>query len=275
MTGPEFEEDEEGFLRLIGKIERERRFACGSYKDRCLRRRIAVRMRANRAESYGAYAAHLDAHPEEWDKLLDALTINVTKFFRNPDVYAAIEKVVVPALWALPDVTLRVWSAGCASGEEPYSLGILFHRHAASRAELGRLSRVSVLGTDIDQRSLAAAERGTYAAPAFADTTPEVRDAYFSRTDPAEILSAVRAITRFEHRDLLKDPPPPGPMHLIVCRNVMIYFDRATQDRLIERFFSSLAPGGYLVLGMTETLFGNVRDRFTLVRQRERIYQRP
>ena len=267
-------DDEAGFLVLTEKIARERRFACGSYKDRCLRRRIAVRMRACRMAGYAEYAAHLDADPEEWDKLLDALTINVTKFFRNPDVYESLANVVVPALWARPDSTVRVWSAGCSSGEETYSLAILFHRYAAARGELDRLSRVEVLGTDIDLRSLAAAAVGSYAAPAFTDTPPEIRETYFSSGEPASVIPAVRAITRFAKRDLLNEPAPRGAFHLVVCRNVMIYFDRESQDRLVSRFHAALVPGGFLALGKTETLFGSLRDRFVTLKQRERLYRR-
>ena len=223
MTPDAGAEDEPGFRALTEKIVRERRFACLSYKDRCGRRRIAVRMRACRVESYRGYSAHLDAHPDEWDKLLDALTINVTKFFRNPEVYRAIGELIVPMLWASPRETSRVWSAGCSSGEETYSLAILFHRYAATHGWLDRLSRVRVLGTDIDLRSLAAAAAASYKESAFSDTPPDLREAYFSTGEPATVLPAARAIVRFERRDLLNDPPPDGPFDLVVCRNVMIY----------------------------------------------------
>src|SRR6185436_1228233 len=130
---------------------------------------------------------------------------------------------------------------------------ILFHRHAAAHGQLDRLSRVQVLGTDIDLRSLAAAEKGAYQEQAFGDTPPDIRHAYFSAGEPAQVIPAVRAITRFERRDLLNETQPRGPFDLVVCRNVMIYFDRESQDRLIDRFHGALAPGGFLVLGKTET----------------------
>lgn len=275
MTAADPADDEAGFRALTDRIARERGFACGSYKDKCVRRRIAVRMRACRAESYAEYGRHLDAHPDEWDRLLDALTINVTKFFRNADVFDAIAATVIPALWRRPDAELRVWSAGCASGEEPYSLAILFHEHAVAAGTPGRASRAQVTGTDIDARSLAAAAAATYGEAAFTETTPARRARYFSPGDPATLAPAVRALVRFERLDLLRDPPPPGPLHLVVCRNVLIYFDRPTQDALIDRIHAALAPGGFLVLGKTETLFGERRDRLTLVAQRERIYRRP
>jgi chemotaxis methyl-accepting protein methylase len=266
--------DDAGFAMLTAKIARERRFACGSYKDKCLRRRIAVRMRACRAASYDAYARHLDVHPEEWDKLLDALTINVTKFFRNPDVYDAIAKSVVPVLWNSRAPIIRVWSAGCASGEEPYSLAILFHQHASALGSAERAARVRVLGSDIDRRSLATAAAGAYAEHAFGETRVALRERYFSRGLPAVIAPDVRALAQFERRDLLNEPAPEGPFHLVACRNVMIYLDRPSQERLIARFHEILAPGGFLVLGKTETLFGALRDRFTVLDQRARIYRR-
>src|SRR6185312_2523028 len=117
----------------------------------CLRRRIAVRMRARGVHTYAAYADVLDADAHEYELLLDALTINVTKLFRNWETFRAIEMACVPALWALPDPTLRVWSAGSASGEEAHSLAILMHRYVVDRGESSRLGRISVTGTDIDR----------------------------------------------------------------------------------------------------------------------------
>src|SRR5919107_900922 len=118
-------DDVPGFAALTGKISSERGFGCASYKEKCLRRRIAVRMRAKGVHTFADYARVLDADPREYDQLMDALTINVTKLFRNWETYAAIDRVVVPALWALPGSAVSVWSAGCSSGEEAYSLAAL------------------------------------------------------------------------------------------------------------------------------------------------------
>ena len=266
--------DDAEFHALTEKIARERDFRCGSYKEKCLRRRIAVRMRARGVHRYSDYASMLDRDAAEWDKLLDALTINVTKLFRNPETYAAIAQTVVPALWSNGEPSIRVWSAGCSSGEEPYSLATLFYRHAEQRNELARLSRVRVLGTDIDKRSLAAAERGQFDEEAFADTPAELRERYFSPGFPATVSPAVRALVTLERRDLLLEPPPPGGHHLVVCRNVLIYFDRSTQEGLFERFHQALLPGGILVLGKVETLLGPVRTRFVPIDARERIYRK-
>ena len=266
--------DTTGFEALTAKIARDRGFACAAYKEKCLRRRIAVRMRAKGVHTYADYARILDMDALEYDRLIDALTINVTKLFRNWDTWAAMERAIIPALWARRDDRVRVWSAGCSSGEEPYSLAVLFHRHAERERELHRLSRVAIVGTDIDRESLAAAQRATFAEGAFGDTPADVRRRYFGATAPHDVLPEVRAMVSLERRDLLSDPPPGPQQHLIVCRNVLIYFDRATQEQLFERFHDALAPGGFLVLGKVETLLGNARTLFVPVEGRERIFRR-
>ena len=268
--------DDAGFLMLTEKISRERGFGCASYKERCLRRRIAVRMRARGVHSYADYARLLDADTAEYERLLDALTINVTKLFRNWETYEAIERVVVPELWQRPDPALRVWSAGCSSGEEPYSLAILFHRHAARVGESARLAgRLEVLGSDIDRGVLAQAERGVFPPAAFADTPPELQERWFRREGSGfAVASEIRPLVRFERRDLINEAAPRGGLHLITCRNVIIYFDRATQEALFERFHAALAPGGFLVLGKVETLLGHARTLFATVEPRERIFRK-
>ena len=266
--------DEAGFEALTAKIARDRGFACSAYKEKCLRRRIAVRMRAKGVHTFADYAQLLDRDALEYDRLIDALTINVTKLFRNWDTWAAMERTIIPALWASREDRIRVWSAGCSSGEEPYSLAVLFHRHADRLQELHRLSRVVIVGTDIDRESLVAAQRGTFEEGAFGDTPPDVRRRYFGGTPPFEIVPEIRAVVSLERRDLLADPPPGPQQHLIVCRNVLIYFDRTTQERLFERFHEALVPGGYLVLGKVETLLGRSREMFAPVDARERIFRR-
>jgi chemotaxis methyl-accepting protein methylase len=263
-----------GFAALTAKIARERGFGCASYKEKCLRRRIAVRMRARGVHTYGDYADVLDTDRGEYDRLLDALTINVTKLFRNWDTYAAIAEKVVPALWERPIPTINVWSAGCSSGEEPYSIAALFHRHAERLGAAGTIAgRLRVLGSDIDARCLAAAERGGFDEGDFADTPADLRSRYFAPTPPFTIVPEVRQLVRFERRDLLAEEPPPGLHHLICCRNVLIYFDRDTQERLFEKFHRALAPNGFLVLGKVETLLGEARTRFAAVDGRERIFR--
>ena len=267
--------DDGSFRMLTEKVFRERGFGCASYKERCLRRRIAVRMRAKGVHTYEDYARILDGDALEYERLLDALTINVTRLFRNRDVFATLAARVIPELWDSPAPRLRVWSAGCSSGEEPYSLAVLFHQHAVARAATSALTRVDILGTDVHGPSLEAAAEGAYGDAAFEEVPADVREAYFSAGPPPHRVSReLRRLVRFEPNDLLRDPAPGTGFALIACRNVLIYFDRQSQERLFEHFHAALAPGGCLVLGMVETLFGDARHRFAAVDARARIFRR-
>jgi chemotaxis methyl-accepting protein methylase len=267
--------DAEAFATLTDKIARERGFGAAHYKGTCLRRRIAVRMRARGARDFAEYIGVLDRDPGEYERLIDALTINVSKLFRNADTWRAVARHVMPALWALPAPTIRTWVAGCAAGEEAFTVAALWHRQARAAGGLDRLSRVHVAATDIDRACLEAAGRGAFTASALEETPADVRDEFFGRSGPFVASDALRRLVHFERRDILQEPPPRGPLHLITCRNVIIYFDRAAQDALMQRFFDALVPGGFLVLGKVETLLGASRGLFQVVDQRQRIFRRP
>ncbi len=267
--------DDADFRALMEKITRDRGFRCASYKDKCLRRRIAVRMRAKGAFTPSEYAGVLDTDPREYERLLRSLTVNVTKFFRNWDTYSAIESKVIPALWQLPDRELRVWSAGCSSGEEPYSIGILLHKYAAETREPARLESVTIVGTDIDGDRLGEAERAFYAESALGDTPAALRERYFPQVAGLHtMLPEVKRLVSFECNDLLSHQAPLEDVHLLLCRNVIIYFEREAQDALFAEFHRVLAPGGFLVLGKVETLLGEARVLFAAVNARERIFRK-
>ena len=262
-----------GFAALLAKVERERGLACSSYKHSCLRRRIRTRMRVRGTQTYDEYCALLDRDPRELDNLLAALTINVTRFFRNKPVWEALATQVIPAVWASENHEIRVWSAGCASGEEALSIAMLLHRHAAVNGMLSQIGRVAVTGTDVDADAVRAAVRASYSEADLAEVPNALRSRYFSEFPPFQPAAGVRRMVRFERHDLLSDLVPSAPQHLIICRNVLIYFDRAAQERVIRRFWESLAPGGYLILGRVESLLGMSR-KFERVAPRERIFRK-
>jgi chemotaxis protein methyltransferase CheR len=270
MTAELVHESDAEFAALIAKIEREREFGCRLYKEKCLRRRVGVRMRARGILRYADYSDCLDRDPDEYERLMATLTINVTKLFRNTSTFDAIARVVIPAI-AEDRGPIDVWSAGCASGEEAYSLAILFHLAAIERKDQTLLDRTRVIATDIDRESLETAERGVYPESSFTETPPAWRERFFVG---GEVASAVRQRVRFERRDLLRDPAPCTSARLITCRNVLIYFDRTAQEALLVRLHDALAPGGYLVLGRVEMLLGRARSLYTTVDSRERIYRR-
>ena len=270
-------DDAESFMALTEKISRERGFGTASYKDGCLRRRIAVRMRANRVDDYTAYSHLLDRDPLEFDRLLDALTINVTKLFRNNEAWDAVAATVLPELWALESARIQNWVAGCASGEEAYTLAALWHRHVTAHPTGGAAGRVRITASDIDRRSLVAAALGAFGPEALTETPDDMRTRYFGRVDTeGRALAApeLRDMIRFERRDVLSELPPAGAIQLITCRNVIIYFDRPSQEALMERFHHALSVGGFLVLGKVETLLGPSRLLFDVVDQRNRIFRR-
>jgi chemotaxis methyl-accepting protein methylase len=204
---------------------------------------------------------------------MDALTINVTRLFRDEAMFAAVTRAVVPELWRSAASPINVWSAGCSTGDEAYSLAILFHRYATDLGDASCATRVRVLGSDIDRTSLIAASRGAFRDTAFTETPPELRRAYFGQSPPHAIIPTVRAMVQFERRDLLTDPFP-GDQHVICCRNVLIYFSRATQEAFFPRLHAALAPGGFLILGKVETLFGPAQSLFTAVDRRTRVFRR-
>jgi chemotaxis methyl-accepting protein methylase len=233
-------------------------------------------MRVKGAATFEEYGRVLDDDPLEYDRLIATLTINVSKFFRNAETYASIASAVLPELAESTHGLIRIWSAGCAAGEEAYSLAVLCHQQISEMARRGRSDvRFDVLGTDVDGDVIAAARRGRYSTQAFVDTTPAVRDTYFPLIDGLHTASPeLRQMVKFEQGDLLDSSPRRTRFHLIVCRNVIIYFRRDTQQSLLTRFHELLLPGGFLVLGKVESLLGKSRELFTPIRPRERIYRR-
>lgn len=268
--------DDPGFAALARLISDGVGIGLDSYKDRCLRRRIAVRMRACGVHTYDDYAAHLAGSPEEYERLRDALTINVTRFYRNPETWDYLRKAVLPDLLRSRRGQLRVWSAGCASGEEPYTIAMVLADAAAALGRPEWLAGVRIDATDVDRASLERTRAARYRPETLTDLPHELLERWCRRDGTEWVISEpLRRAVTVHAIDLGRDPPPAAHYDLVFCRNVVIYFGRAIQERLFERFADALAPGGYLVLGKVETLAGTARDRLRLVEPRERVYQRP
>ena len=267
------EGDDDELAKLKRKIERDRGFNCQFYKEKCLRRRLAVRMRARGQRTFAEYGALLDRDPAEYDHLLDTLTINVTKFFRNLETWEAVEQLVAEPLFAGRG-PVRIWSAGSASGEEAYTASILLREWLERQGRAGEASRLRIRGTDIDRRSLEAARRGEYPDLSMTETPPRIRERWFTGGPPWRLADEAKQGVTFERLDLISEQPLDG-QQLILCRNVVIYFDREIQERLFKRFYDALAPGGFLVMGKVETLIGEARLLFRPVSNRERIFRRP
>jgi len=244
---------------------------CDGYKERVLRRRIAVRMRAKSVHTFGAYAAMLKRDPDEYRRLLDTVTINVSKFFRNASTWVLLRDRVLPELWDSAEPRIRVWSAGSAAGEEAYSVAILLLLHAEQHGP--GIERFDILATDLDEDALAQAARAEYGPFAFTEMSDETRDRWFTGEKRNRLRDEVKAHVRFEKLDLMRDVFP-ADQHLILCRNVLIYFERPVQHAMFVKFHDATATNGFLQLGKVETLFGAPPGLFTTVSARERLFRK-
>jgi len=224
-------------------------------------------MRALGVVDFSAYLEHLKRDPTEIERLLNILTINLSFFFRNPETFAFLQQHQFPEFKKKGE-SLILWSAGCANGEEPYSLAI-------SAAESSLLHRVTIYGTDIDQGTVDQAQRGIYSIPAFQYTPDRVVQKYFTRTKAGyRVNDDIRARVHFLHLDLLEEPPF-GPCNLIMCRNVLIYLNRNAQSAVIRNFYQQLKTAGYLIIGKVELLIGIPEVKlFEVISRTEHIYRK-
>jgi len=266
------EKDAWAFAALKELFVREKGFDLEAYKERCILRRIYLKVRSKGHSDLGAYYRFLSRHPEELEHLFQYLTINVTEFFRNPSAFQYLERTIFPRVMAEHRLhgTFEVWSAGCSSGEEPYSLAIALLR-ARRRHRLS--TPVHVLATDIDTAILDRARRGVYSRDSLKNLKEEDIKEFFRQTEEGYSPSSeVRECVTFSASDILKNKP--ASMHsLIVCRNLLIYFSRENQERVITDFSRNLFEGGYLMLGKAETLIGRNRLYFESISPTERIYR--
>lgn len=266
--------DDPGYEALARELAIRTGVDLDAYKPKCLRRRIAVRMRACGVHTYEQYRDHLASTPGEVERLHDALTINVTRFYRNPETWDAVARGVIPGLVAQGG-PVRAWSAGCASGEEAHTIAMLWADALERKGQLGRLADLAIDATDIDRECMARAREGRYRLDAFVEAPPPLVQRW---TRPEEgdrsVDPRLRGLVRVARLDLTREALPVRRFDLLCCRNVVIYFDRAMQERLFLAFHEALVPGGTLVLGKVETLVGAARDLLELVDVRERIYRR-
>ena len=266
--------DDVAFAALTRKISREAGLTLDAYKDKCLRRRIAVRMRACGVHSFSDYQTVLDRSPAEYERLKDAITINVTRFYRNAETWNLLRAGLLEEVCEAHKGEVSAWSAGCSSGEEPYTLAILMADHFDRQGKPDRFGRVTVDATDIDRQCLERAREGRYRPEALVELPGDLAERYFEDAgEECRVIERVRRRVAVRALDLNREPPPRRNYQLILCRNVVIYFERATQERVFTAFADALAPGGFLVLGKVETLFGPARERFTLLDPRERVYR--
>lgn len=264
--------DQQQFEQLLEYIEAEMDFESGFYNDAYLDRRITARMRRTDTDDYRSYRQLLKRDDGEHEELLDSLSINVTGFFRNPDAWESLRGVIRD----LTDEKRRVklWSAPCADGREPYSAAML----ALDDPEIDD-SAVSILGTDINRDILREARKGTYETSHTTDIEEELApldayDEYIERTGNSfRVRDRVTDMVTFEQHDLIRGRSK-RDFDLVFCRNLLIYIDGEYKAPIFETIEESLQPNGYLMIGMTETLPSVCRDSFEAVDKQHRIYQK-
>jgi two-component system CheB/CheR fusion protein len=261
-----------GFRPLLEKLSRTYNFDFREYKEPSLARRIRARMAALHVESFDTYARYLDQHAEEHIALFNTILINVTTFFRDPEAWKLIGSDVIPRIVdaAGDSRSIRMWCAGCSSGEEPYSLAMLLAEHLGERA--GEYL-VKIYGTDIDEEALTTARHAAYRLEQLKDVPSELVDRYFGRD--GQLYRVRRDLRRWcifgAHN--LTQAPPLSHIDLLVCRNVLIYFTSELQERILTRFHYAIREDGYLFLGRSESLLARSR-MFRPMQLKWRIFER-
>lgn len=245
------------------------------YKPSTIHRRIERRMAVHQVETIDGYVKYLQQTPTEVEALFRDLLIGVTNFFRDPEVFQALEEQIIPKLFADKPAggVVRVWSTGCSTGEEAYSIAILLQERMEAMKQ--SYYTVQVFATDIDSRAIATARAGLYPSSIAADISPQ-RLASFFTAEPGgsayRIHKGIRDLMVFSEQDAIKDPPF-SKLDLISCRNFMIYLNAELQKKLIPLFHYALNPGGVLFLGTSEGV-GDFGDLFAVLDRKAKLYQR-
>ncbi len=266
----------EAFQALLDRVYQERGLDFRRYNVGVIKRKMAVRIRKNRLESYRDYDRFLTGNPQEYDGLLAELCINVSEFFRDPEVWVSLRRVLedmIARKMASRDNSLVIWSAGCASGEEPYTIAIMLKGILKSKSA-ENLS-LKIYATDIDKKCLSAASTGVYPKESLKNMDKEYLKDYFILLAGGQhqLKDSIKEMVTFQYLDLVHQEYI-RDADIILCRNVFIYFNRDLQEQLLMKFWRALRPGGYLIKGKTETIFSEARHIFADVDSNSRIYQR-
>jgi two-component system, chemotaxis family, CheB/CheR fusion protein len=260
------------FRALLEKLSGQYNFDFREYKEASLARRIRARMSQAHVDSFAAYSSFLDANPNEHVALFNTILINVTNFFRDPDAWKVLADDVLPRVVdEVADTrSIRIWSAGCSSGEEPYSIAMLLAEHLG---EAANNYSIKIYGTDFDEEALTAARHALFRTEQLKDVPDRLLERYFTRDGQLyRFRRDVRRWCMFGSHNLTQAPPL-SHIDLLVCRNVLIYFTSELQDRILNRFHYSIREDGFLFLGRSESLLARSRQ-FRPVHLKWRIFRR-
>ncbi|HEX6680691.1 MAG TPA: CheR family methyltransferase [Gaiellaceae bacterium] len=262
-------ERDEGFEQLVAYIRDERGFDFTGYKRPSLRRRIEKRMQEVDIGSFAEYRAYLENHQDEFVSLFNTILINVTSFFRDAAAWEYVAAEIVPRILAAKDdLPIRVWSTGCASGEEAYTIAMVL---LEALGEEAFKQRVKIYATDVDEDALSQGRHGIYPEKAVEPVLPELLEKYFERDNSNYVFRPnLRRSVIFGSHDLLQDPPI-SRVDLLVSRNTLMYFNAEAQDHILRQFHFALNPNGVLFLGRSE-LIANRSELFTPIDLRRRVF---
>jgi chemotaxis protein methyltransferase CheR len=260
------------FLLLLDKIREDRGLDFHHYHQDLLKRRVAIRLRATGISTYSDYLLLLMKSSEEYDKLFETLCINVSEFFRDPEVWEVLKTVVQKMIRQKKtdhNPFIRVWSAGCANGEEPYSISIMLKEILlAENASL----RIEIASTDVDKKCIKFAQKGIYLKSSLKNVSKELLNKYFTpEEDGYKIKDEIKQAVVFSYLDLTSTDYIKNA-DIVFCRNVFIYFDRNLQEQLLTKFSNALKPLGYLVMGKSETLIREAKEIFEEIDLNARLY---
>ncbi len=218
-----------------------------AYKEKQMKRRIDSLILKNGIKNYNDYVAALRRDKNLFEEFVNYLTINVSEFFRNPEQWEILNKEILPELYA-KSKNLKIWSAACSTGDEPYTIVMTLSRHQP-------LSSIKVLATDIDKQVIEKAKAGLYNEKSIKAVPEEFKQKYFTKVNEYtyKISDEIKRCVEYKNHNLLKDPYPTD-MDLIVCRNVLIYFTEEAKNDIYKKFNASLRKGGYLFTGSTEQI---------------------
>lgn len=218
-----------------------------AYKERQMKRRIDTLIQKNKIVGYDNYVKALKTDNVKFEEFVNYLTINVSEFYRNPDQWELLDKQYIPELIQRFGNNLKIWSAACSTGDEPYSLVMALSKHMP-------LNRIKIFATDIDKQVMEKAKIGLYNEKSLAGVPKEFKQKYFEKVGPSyKIADEIKSRVEFKQANLLKDPYPTN-CDLIVCRNVLIYFTEEAKDEVFKKFAASLKKGGFLFIGSTEQI---------------------
>lgn len=267
-------DDQEILHRILTRLHDHTGHDFSNYKQSSVLRRIRRRMHVNRAESLSEYLSYLTDYPDEANKLFKDLLISVTRFFRDPDAFKALENEIIPELLKDKEAgsQLRIWIPGCATGEEAYSIAILLHEYTR-HLELEKVPEIKIFATDIDEQALKIGRSGKYPESIAVNLTSERLNRYFEKTRHFyHVKKSISGMVLFAHHDLLKDPPF-TKLDLIACRNLLIYLNRGLQSEVFKLFHYTLLPDCWLFLGLSDGKV-EVNELFKSVNKEYGLYQR-